>query len=98
MFEANFYFETQCIEHCVSTSLNYIINHIKDRNNSNTNYFSYVNIYYYDNIRKIKFKYTLTKEILDITQDYNELLIRISRIFAKNIDIYIKNKENFKND
>lgn len=94
MFEANFYFETQCIEHCASSSLNWIINHIKDRNNSNTSYFSYVNIYYYDNIRKIKFKYTLTKEILDITQDYNELLIRISRIFAENIDIYIKIRRN----
>lgn len=98
MFEANFYFETQLIKHCVSTSLNWIINHVKDIYNSNTNYFSYVNIYYYDNIRKIKFKYTLTKETLDITQDYNVLLVTISTVFAKNIDIYIKNKEEFKND
>lgn len=98
MFEANFYFGIKHIEHCVSTSLNWIIDHIKDRNNSNVNYFSYVNIYYHDNIRKVKFKYTLTKEIIDITQDYNELLVTINRIFAQNIDIYIKNKENFKNE
>lgn len=98
MFEANFYFGSQCIEHCVSPSLNWIIDHIKDRNNSNINYFSYVNIYYYDNIRKIKFKYTLTKEILDITHDYNELLIAINRVFAENIDIYIKTRRRFPND
>lgn len=95
MFEANFYFRTQRIEYCVSPSLNLIITHIKDRNNSNSNYFSHVNIYYHDNIRKITLEYVLTKEILDITQDYNELLMNINRIFAENIDNYIKNKEDF---
>lgn len=98
MFEANFYFGTQRIEHCVSPSLNWIIDHIKDINNSNTNYFSYINIYYHDNIRKIKFKCTLTKETLDTTQDYNELLITINRIFSENIDNYIKTRRTFKNE
>lgn len=98
MFEANFYFGIQRIEHCVSPSLNWIIAHIKDRNNSNSNYFSHVNIYYYDNIRKITLQYVLTKEILDITQDYNLLLVTINRIFAENIDNYIKTRRTFKND
>lgn len=92
MFEANFYFGSQRIEHCVSPSLTWIINHIKDRNNSNSNYFSYVNIYYHDNIRKFKLKCTLTKETLDAIQDYNELLININRVFGENIDFYIKTR------
>lgn len=61
-------------------------------------WFDYVNIIYKDKYNNVAFKFTLTKETLDLTQDYNELLIRINRIFAENIDNYIKNKEILKND
>lgn len=61
-------------------------------------WFDYVNIIYKDKYNNVAFKVTLIKEILDLTKDYNELLIRINRIFAENIDNYIKNKEIFKND
>lgn len=91
MFEASFYFAQQRIENCVSPSLKWIIDHIKYRNDSNCNYFSYVNIFYHDETRKIKFKITLTKETLDTTKNYNGLLITINKIFSENIQNYLEN-------
>lgn len=92
MFEASFYFAQQRIENCVSPSLKWIIDHIKYRNDSNFNYFSYVNIFYHDEIRKVKFKITLTKETLNATHDYNKLLTDINKIYSQNIDNYLNNK------
>lgn len=97
MFYLQFYYASPNVKNLSFNSLYSAMCYIVSLYNSDL-WFDYVNIIYKDEHSNVAFKFTLTKETLDLTQDYNELLIRINRIFAKNIDIYIKNKENFKND
>lgn len=92
MFYVHFHHATPSIKNLSFISLYSAMHCIVSLYNSDL-WFDYVNIIYKDKYNNVAFKFTLTKEILDLTQDYNELLIMINRIFAKNIDIYIKQGE-----
>lgn len=97
MFYVHFHHATPSIKNLSFISLYSAMCCIVSLYNSGL-WFDYVNIIYKDNYRNVAFNFTLTKEMLDLTQDHKELLIRINKIFVENIDNYIKNKENFKND
>lgn len=89
MFYLQFYYASPNVKNLSFNSLYSTMSYIESVYNSDL-WFDYVNITYKDEHSNVVFKFTLTKEILDLTQDYNELLITINRIFAKNINIYIK--------
>lgn len=91
MFYLQFYYTALNIKNLSFNSLYSAMRCIVSLYNSDL-WFDYVNIIYKDKYNNVAFKFTLTKETLDLTQDYNELLIRINRIFAQNIDIYIKQR------
>lgn len=91
MFYLQFHYTAPNIKNLSFNSLYSAMRCIVSLYNSDL-WFDYVNIIYKDNFNNVAFKFTLTKETLDLTQDYNELLIRINRIFAQNIDIYIKQR------